>query len=111
MSVCTPAMTRAATSSTCPRRAASPSAGHPAAAGQLGKPRVPLELPRSDVERPRNEDLALRVVELGQRLRLVEGLQVDPLHRVEAGDPVHAWFHRVLDLYDGLARRNPGYDW
>jgi hypothetical protein len=30
---------------------------------------------------------------------------------VEPGDPVHAWFQRILDLYDGLARRNPGYDW
>lgn len=34
-----------------------------------------------------------------------------PFALVEPGDPVHAWFHRVLDLYDGLARRNPGYDW
>jgi hypothetical protein len=30
---------------------------------------------------------------------------------VEPGDPVHAWFQRILDLYDGLARSNPGYDW
>jgi len=36
---------------------------------------------------------------------------VSPLALVEPGDPVHAWFQRVLDLYDGLARSNPGYDW
>ncbi len=36
---------------------------------------------------------------------------VSPFALVEAGDPVHAWFQRILDLYDGLARRNPGYDW
>jgi glutathione S-transferase len=36
---------------------------------------------------------------------------VSPLALVEPGDPVHAWFQRILDLYDGLARRNPGYDW
>jgi glutathione S-transferase len=30
---------------------------------------------------------------------------------VEPGDPVHAWFQRVLDLYGGLARSTPGYDW
>lgn len=36
---------------------------------------------------------------------------VSPFALVEPGDPVHAWFQRVLDLYDGLARGNPGYDW
>lgn len=36
---------------------------------------------------------------------------VSPFALVEAGDPVHAWFQRILDLYDGLARNNPGYDW
>lgn len=36
---------------------------------------------------------------------------VSPFALVEAGDPVHAWFQRILDLYDGLARKNPGYDW
>ena len=36
---------------------------------------------------------------------------VSPFALVEAGDPVHTWFQRILDLYDGLARKNPGYDW
>lgn len=36
---------------------------------------------------------------------------VSPFALVEPGDPVHAWFQRILDLYDGLARSNPGYDW
>lgn len=36
---------------------------------------------------------------------------VSPFALVEAGDPVHAWFQRILDLYDGLARSNPGYNW
>ncbi len=30
---------------------------------------------------------------------------------IKSGDPVYDWFQRVLDLYDGLARANPGYDW
>ena len=29
---------------------------------------------------------------------------------LEAGDPVAAWRNRMLDAYDGLARRAPGYD-
>jgi glutathione S-transferase len=29
----------------------------------------------------------------------------------EAGDPVHGWVHRCLDLYDGLARRPTDFDW
>ncbi len=36
---------------------------------------------------------------------------VSPCPLVEAGDPVYDWFQRILDLYDGLARANPGYDW
>ena len=36
---------------------------------------------------------------------------VSPFALVTEGDPVHAWFQRILDLYDGLARGNPGYDW
>ena len=35
---------------------------------------------------------------------------VTPFRLVEAGDPVHAWFQRCLDLHDGLARRSPGCD-
>jgi glutathione S-transferase len=35
---------------------------------------------------------------------------VTPFRLVEPGDPVHAWFQRCLDLYDGLARRSPGFD-
>jgi glutathione S-transferase len=29
---------------------------------------------------------------------------------LEADDPVHAWRERMLDLYDGLARRSPGHE-
>jgi glutathione S-transferase len=35
---------------------------------------------------------------------------VTPFRLVEANDPVNAWFQRCLDLYDGLARRSPGFD-
>jgi glutathione S-transferase len=30
---------------------------------------------------------------------------------IKPQDPIYEWFQRVLDLYDGLARSNPGYDW
>ena len=36
---------------------------------------------------------------------------VSPFALVERSDPVYDWFQRILDLYDGLARNNPGYDW
>ena len=36
---------------------------------------------------------------------------VSPFALVTQGDPVHAWLQRILDLYDGLARNSPGYDW
>lgn len=36
---------------------------------------------------------------------------VSPFALVEQDDPVYAWFQRILDLYDGLARGNAGYDW
>jgi glutathione S-transferase len=35
---------------------------------------------------------------------------VTPFRLVERDDPVNAWFQRCLDLYDGLARRSPGFD-
>jgi hypothetical protein len=28
---------------------------------------------------------------------------------LEASDPIAAWRERMLDLFDGLARKNPGY--
>jgi len=36
---------------------------------------------------------------------------VSPFALVAHDDPIYTWFQRILDLYDGLARRNPGYDW
>ena len=30
---------------------------------------------------------------------------------VASDDPVYDWFQRCLDLYDGLGRREPGYEW
>jgi glutathione S-transferase len=36
---------------------------------------------------------------------------VSPFALVEAGDPVHAWMHRCLDLYDGLLRQDADQDW
>jgi len=35
---------------------------------------------------------------------------VSPFALLEADDPVRAWFGRLLDMYDGLGRRSPGYD-
>ncbi len=35
---------------------------------------------------------------------------VSPLALLEAEDPVHAWRGRVLDLFDGLARRARGHE-
>ncbi|MBI1779458.1 MAG: glutathione S-transferase family protein [Proteobacteria bacterium] len=34
---------------------------------------------------------------------------VSPFRLLEDGDPVGAWRERMLDLFDGLARRAPGY--
>jgi hypothetical protein len=34
-----------------------------------------------------------------------------PVPLVTNEDPLYAWFQRCLDLYDGLGRREPGYDW
>lgn len=34
-----------------------------------------------------------------------------PVALVTDEDPLYAWFERCLDLYDGLGRREPGYDW
>ena len=34
-----------------------------------------------------------------------------PVPLVAEEDPIHGWFQRCLDLYDGLGRREPGYDW
>lgn len=37
--------------------------------------------------------------------------KMSPFALVEPDDPVHAWMNRCLDLYDGMARQGPGYDW
>ncbi len=37
--------------------------------------------------------------------------KMSPFALVEAGDPVHDWMNRCLDLYDGMARSGPGFDW
>lgn len=37
--------------------------------------------------------------------------KMSPFALVEAGDPVHDWMHRCLDLHDGMARSGPGFDW
>jgi glutathione S-transferase len=34
---------------------------------------------------------------------------ISPFRVLEAGDPVHAWFERCLDLYGGIGRQAPGY--
>jgi len=35
---------------------------------------------------------------------------VSPFRLLEADDPVHAWRGRMLDQFDGLARRSPGHE-
>lgn len=42
---------------------------------------------------------------------LIWARKVCPLPLLQRDDPVHAWLHRCLDLYDGLARHGAGYDW
>lgn len=37
--------------------------------------------------------------------------KMSPFALVTPDDPVHAWMNRCLDLYDGMARTGPGYDW
>jgi len=37
--------------------------------------------------------------------------RTSPFVLLEAGDPIHAWVHRCLDLYDGLLRQDTDYDW
>jgi glutathione S-transferase len=34
---------------------------------------------------------------------------VSPFKLLEADDPVHAWRERLLDAFDGLARKSPGF--
>lgn len=36
---------------------------------------------------------------------------ISPLALLAADDPLLGWFGRCLDLYDGLARETPAYDW
>ena len=36
---------------------------------------------------------------------------ISPFKLLEQDDPVMAWFDRCLDLYDGMGRKSPGYDW
>lgn len=39
------------------------------------------------------------------------GRRMSPFVLLESDDPVHAWMHRCLDLYDGLLRHDTDYDW
>ena len=34
---------------------------------------------------------------------------VSPFKLLEADDPLYAWRERLLDAFDGLARKSPGY--
>src|SRR5690242_5966374 len=34
---------------------------------------------------------------------------VSPFHLLEESDPVHAWREKLLDAFDGMARKSPGY--
>jgi len=34
---------------------------------------------------------------------------VSPFRLLEEGDSVYAWRERLLDAFDGLARKSPGY--
>lgn len=36
---------------------------------------------------------------------------ISPVKVLAPDDPVHAWFNRCADLYDGLARTTPAYAW
>lgn len=36
---------------------------------------------------------------------------ISPVKLVAHDDPVYPWFERCLDLYDGLGRSTPAYDW
>lgn len=36
---------------------------------------------------------------------------ISPAKILERDDPVYAWFERCLDLYGGLGRSTPAYDW
>ncbi len=35
---------------------------------------------------------------------------VSPFKLLEANDPVYAWREKLLDAFDGMARKSPGYD-
>jgi glutathione S-transferase len=37
--------------------------------------------------------------------------KMSPFALVKSDDPIHAWMNRCLDLYDGMARKGPGYEW
>ncbi|MBO22379.1 MAG: beta-aryl ether-cleaving protein [Rhodospirillaceae bacterium] len=39
------------------------------------------------------------------------GRRVSPFALLQPDDPVHAWAHRCLDLYDGLMRHDTDFDW
>jgi glutathione S-transferase len=34
---------------------------------------------------------------------------VSPFRLLEADDPIYAWREKLLDAFDGLARKSPGY--
>jgi len=36
---------------------------------------------------------------------------ISPLKILQPDDPLYDWFERCLDLFDGLARTTPAYDW
>lgn len=35
---------------------------------------------------------------------------VSPFKLLEDNDPIYAWRERLLDAFDGMARKSPGYD-
>ena len=35
---------------------------------------------------------------------------VSPFKLLAENDPVHAWREKLLDAFDGMARKSPGYD-
>lgn len=42
---------------------------------------------------------------------IIGARNMSPFVLFEPDDPVHAWMHRCLDLYDGLARRATDFEW
>jgi hypothetical protein len=38
------------------------------------------------------------------------GRVIGPFELLEDNDPIYAWRERLLDAFDGMARKSPGYD-